>query len=518
MLLLRKRETKKETSGIGSAGTIQVFEMSTESVHFFAAAVCAIFFFVIFEDVVIYTILKRSLISGDDAFFAMVSKALAFDGVYGLPLSSSQISIFEPTIGTGPALIIPGALMIRIFGAQFWVPGVTAHVLFLLQATALFAVLAKPYGLARSLAFVTAVIALMQAMSGLCWYFPSFLGEVPAFGHLLLGAGLLSTGLAARRLASAGIFFGLAFLTKQITLFAGAGVVMAWGLLAYRNLGLRSFARASASLTLGALIPLALFEVYKVVTLGTGGYADLFKRQVAASIKYGVDDEGVIEGRFGRFIDIVVNGYLADWWTVVFITVSAVFAVIIGVRSRDARVRLRFAIFMWAGSITFLVYYLLFAPTYARYLAIGVYAVAAALAAPFLAFDLRCSALYALCLYLFMISGLSLDHGFRSLPATRAQQAEAVQTIEALPDYPIVGRSWHSLFDVIYLLDQEREWVVATQIERLQGQAFLFVAQMPFAPSDDDFMRQISAKCRQIPLQGERYQVRVCGYAFWNNL
>jgi hypothetical protein len=64
-------------------------------------------------------------------------------------------------------------------------------------------------------------------------------------------------------------------------------------------------------------------------------------------------------------------------------------------------------------------------------------------------------------------------------------------------------------------LEPEREWVDASQIDRFKGRGFLFVALMAFAPSHDDFMNEVLLKCRQVPLRGERYQLRLCDESFW---
>ena len=38
-------------------------------------------------------------------YFSLVAKNLVFNGSYGRPLSSETVSLFDPTIGSGPGLI-----------------------------------------------------------------------------------------------------------------------------------------------------------------------------------------------------------------------------------------------------------------------------------------------------------------------------------------------------------------------------------------------------------------------------
>ena len=57
----------------------------------------------------------------DDAFIATVAKNVAMGAGYAS--SYHTVDQFDPEISTGPAIVVPTALLIRILGNKYWVPG-----------------------------------------------------------------------------------------------------------------------------------------------------------------------------------------------------------------------------------------------------------------------------------------------------------------------------------------------------------------------------------------------------------
>jgi len=165
----------------------------------------------------------------DDSFFSVIARFFSETLKYALPTSSTTHSLFDPRIGVGPALIVPGALMMKIFGAQYWVPGVTVILLFSSQLIVCTWLLIRNFGSARALFFVMLVmLALIGATPDWPFFF-IFIGEAPLLGFLLLGAIILATEGGTKR----GVLFGsfalsLALLTKLIGLFSVVGIGLAW--------------------------------------------------------------------------------------------------------------------------------------------------------------------------------------------------------------------------------------------------------------------------------------------------
>lgn len=480
-----------------------------------ATVVVAIAFFWFFEDLVLYSIFNRSLSSADDAYFAMISRTLVTNGIYGLPLSDLQVSEFEPSIGTGPALLLPGALVIALFGPHYTAPGLTAHILFLLQMAGVFAVLAPRYGLGRVLAFVTACVATMHVMSGMRWYFPTFIGEVPAFGYFLLGTVVLATANSKWRLAAAGALLCLALLTKVITLFLIAGVGIAWSVQAIRARGPVQWLISGVVIAAGAAVPVLLLEVYKFISLGPAEYMGHFGRQIDAMIQYGAAEEAENVNRLQRALEIATTAYLLSWRTALaaLVAMAAAFAPFVGRDKPSGEIGL--AGLLWSGVVVFLIYYLTTGTMWDRYLAMAVFASAAAIAAPLLSLQTRWGAGFAALLIVLLFVGADFGRGFSTAQAMRPEQEAVVAAIEGEPGLPLVIRSWHSGFGTVFLAEG-REWDESARVERFRNRAFIFVAQRHFTPADDPFVEDVLRRCPDLGPPLPSYHLRRCGINYWN--
>jgi hypothetical protein len=78
----------------------------------------------------IYKVLRKPMSMIDDGYFALIARSVAEKLEYGVPISSDATKIFDPEIGAGPALILPAAAAIKLFGAQAWVPAFVVIFLF----------------------------------------------------------------------------------------------------------------------------------------------------------------------------------------------------------------------------------------------------------------------------------------------------------------------------------------------------------------------------------------------------
>src|SRR3954447_19142081 len=111
----------------------------------------------------------RGVCCYDDAALALVSKNLAEGRGYSLPFyfadGQFRRSLFDPLIGTGPVSIVPVAAAIRIFGAEYWVPGATHLLCELLFLGLIVFVLARRFGYPRALLYVAGSWLLIIALS-----------------------------------------------------------------------------------------------------------------------------------------------------------------------------------------------------------------------------------------------------------------------------------------------------------------------------------------------------------------
>lgn len=213
---------------------------------------------------------RSSPVGYDDAYNLQISSNLAQSGSYatnGAEFDGTK-KLFDPYISTGAIVLVPTALMIKIFGNTL----IAAQIVPIIFSVALIILLmllvrrvAQEYeienaGLAKLVGgILTVVITLSLANTENLLIFP--LGEVPAVVCILAAALLLSN----QRFALAAICYGFAINAKLISLLAlPAFIVLVF---VYAAGGLRSKCATLMKFCVVVAVPSLLFEVYRFVSL-----------------------------------------------------------------------------------------------------------------------------------------------------------------------------------------------------------------------------------------------------------
>ncbi len=152
----------------------------------------------------------------DEGIHLQVPKNLVLSGQYAVR-ENGELRSFDPSVSTGPPLLLPVALVFRLLGIGLWQARLVT-VIYLLLATAAF------YGLARHLfGLKVALLALVMVIASPGAEFISLgrqvMGELPALFFFLMGTLLwLRATQRSRRslLLLVGLAFGLAMITKNI--------------------------------------------------------------------------------------------------------------------------------------------------------------------------------------------------------------------------------------------------------------------------------------------------------------
>src|SRR5689334_4859689 len=134
----------------------------------------------------------------DDAFIAGAAKNLAFG--YGYTSSYPRLLPFDPEITTGPVVILPAALLIRLFGNQYWIPNL-AITLCIWSTLGTLLLLLKQRVVGKPKFFMT-VALIGMALLALATEEFGLLGEVPA-SLLVIISGTLLCDREKRRISSA---------------------------------------------------------------------------------------------------------------------------------------------------------------------------------------------------------------------------------------------------------------------------------------------------------------------------
>lgn len=234
----------------------------------------------------------------DDALYAGVAKNLA-DGLgytTTLPVADPRFFAkpFDPHVGSGPTIILPTAVLIKLLGNTHWVPGLSVVMLWTCLLL-LIGWLLRKYSSGAGLAAATIVFLALSFATP--WYYVAWyvlLGEVPAALLLILGAFLYVHSDAPQYRIAAGLAFALAVLAKPIALGALMAFVLAsagmWALRRDRTAGpgRRPILHEAETVGLGFVLPLGMFEAWKFIVLRPTRYLERLKASVEFFFGWGL--------------------------------------------------------------------------------------------------------------------------------------------------------------------------------------------------------------------------------------
>jgi len=220
----------------------------------------------------------------DDSYIATGAKNVAFGLGYSssiTPDGTGGIYYFPPGFTTGPTLGLPAAAMIGIFGNQPWVPGFTAVTINMILLVLIVLAIKRSYGIHKAMIFFLFFLFLFYSLSVtghfVQWF--ALLGEMPAILLTILGIFLISGSPEKRSvIILSGLSFGLAFLAKMVSLlgFLPVFIWMISRIFASRDKRGQSTVNFFL-LFIAAALPLVVFDIYKLYSLGFAGYIENFK-------------------------------------------------------------------------------------------------------------------------------------------------------------------------------------------------------------------------------------------------
>ncbi len=468
-------------------------------------------------------IVADGLSSADDAIVAHAAKSLAVGKGYGWARTPDDFSPFDPgAISTGPTMILPLALLIKVFGPVDQMPGTVTLVMFLTQLAVASVLLFRRFGWAPTLGFFSVFLWLLMLASANHWFFGVFIGEAVSFGFVLLGLISIAEPGRDRWLVAAGLSLALAFLTKEIALFAIAGVVASWVIVnaSYRETRARLLRRAAILIGAGLALPI-LFEAVKLFTLGVSGYRKLLEQtsQSRATLSVG---SGNLAERSALFWKFFSQSYLSPG---LFMGLMIGYLIVLGwcwrKQVKSWQYTKLFSLFTWAAVGVYFLYILLVAPLWPRYFWIGIALMLTAISAPILQVGsgLRLALLTAI-----FISTVAL--GLHRQPlATRfwashspvpAERAAVVKVLDDHPDLPYAGQFWQCIFDILFLRRDEGVWAYEPNVEKLRGQVFIAIMNNVFSAKNSSFVKSVESTCEPLTPDAKVIAAYRCGTPFWS--
>ncbi len=426
--------------------------------------------FAAFISIALGMVFAKGVCCGDDGFHAHVAKNLA-DGIgYAstLPLSQSHFSItpFDPLMGTGPTIILPTALVIKIVGNTYWAPGL-AEVL--MWGSLLFCIGILLNKMVRNRLGVTIATVIFlyitftfMAYQYEMWY--ALYGEIPAVMLIILAILIYFRKQSRTHLFICGILFSLAYESKLISLLPFG--IFLFFITLYQFIDHKKNVKDSIKpithtlffIALGFGVPVFLYESWKLIVLHPRGYLHWWK----SYLLYVLDFGGNVDQPLGaRILERIL---FAEQRFGIFLPAMILVLAIIGYLLRKQKNL--FPIFLIFGSTitVYFIYWVLFSLGWARYLLIPLTMMILVLIFPFLASEVKKSQKIAFSLILiglsiYNVKTIKINHQISSVELFKpsaeviAQQKVADILSAELDRRPFYTQWWGFAVDVEYIMD-----------------------------------------------------------------
>jgi hypothetical protein len=254
----------------------------------------------------------------DGAIFAQISQNLAknfqyktnYVANYGIHYTGR---LFDQIITTGLPVTLPVAILFRFFGESFAAGLIVNAIYLILLAFAIIYYLKKCLKLNNF--FVLLAILLLYGTPSLFAYSFGLWGEIPMLFYLMLVLIYLHKHDDTSRskfLFMAGLFLGLGYLTKTFILICVPALILAatFDFTVKRHLtlrvwaGVKRFFQEYTMFPAGFFVPVVVFELYKLISLGITDYLSWWKDQWMYILDHGGTKQGLSDtsGIFAKFI------------------------------------------------------------------------------------------------------------------------------------------------------------------------------------------------------------------------
>jgi hypothetical protein len=452
----------------------------------------------------------------DDAYIALAAKSLAYGPGYGVPLTSTRFVPFDPLITTGPTLVVPTALAIGLLGALDRLPGAVTLLVFIAQLLLATALIARIFSFGRAIAWLATFLALLVALTARQWLFGALLGEPVALGFIVLAVICIASCRGSRWLALAGVFGGLAVLTKLIAGVAVAGLAVGLFIMVWRKDELRTGIRSALVFVLGATIPIACVETVRVVALGARGYVDYWVNTVHWSGATG--SAPTLLARPEAAIHVLNDQYMG-LGAVLCLATSAVVLALMERRRLSNQTIMMIGVLSISASL-FALYFVFLSSIYPRYLWMGIGLAALLLAIPALVDSFRLSFLQLGTLVVVAIFvGVPTTIGNIANYATAAEyhdeRIDTAQLLSGLPDVPYVAANWQSLYDIVFVQRAPTAWAYGRWIAAYREDPIIAIINRKFTDATSDFARSAIGSCDPMTPAHTHLLAYMCGDAFW---
>lgn len=458
---------------------------------------------------------SRGVCCGDDAYHADIAKNLAFGQGYTSSLPARTIHFnpitFDPGIGTGPTIILPAALFIKIFDNTYWAPGL-ANIFLWTTIMILIGVCIRKYDAGSGyLLFIVSFLWLSYVFLTRyfeLWY--ALFGEIPAALLILLGIFLyLHDQQPLIKLAS-GAVLGFAILAKPLaSLAVGVSilVIILFRLLEKRkNPGLSwiDACKPVLILVIGLIIPNLLFEIWKYIALGFTTYFSRWQTFWFNLTISGLELDSHLQ--FSELILLRVKSLVTQFGFYLF-TLPIVLTLVWILIRRDHKLSIIYLV-LTSIIIAHTFWWLFLAISFPRYFVISLIIVISVMGLPFLftRLDWRIKLIYSLIIILFSLPswsrlGLPFEEFdgriFTPTPRTLAllESADVLSTA-AEEEQPVVTQNWATGVDFDYIMDDPPRIIHYAAIADVGGKPFWLAINRDFMNASEKRFVALMDSCK----------------------
>lgn len=448
----------------------------------------------------------------DDSAHALIAKNLAdgfgysstlIEGVY-----QTQVSVFPVHLGVGPTIILPAALMIKLFGNTYWAPGLSLIAVWTLLLLILL-IIANRHSDDKAGLTVSALVFFVLIFQFTLYHreqWWALLGEVPAALLIILAVVVYFTNRSRVGEFLTGILFALAAQSKLLAMMPFAifiVVIILLDMLEFfrqRQRNFSSLIRKLLTVGVGFLVPIALFEFWKIIALHPQGYLAYYQDFIAYFKGLGVErsvdllndlTQGLTtaETRFGISIPFLL----------ILLTAGNFFL------RKDRKVFPIYLVF-YSMVVVYTIYWLFFSIGWARYYIIGLIILTAALAIPFSSTVFKRSHKWIYSAILAGVLAFNLQHidtlsafrnhnFFEPAPNTVALQTVSQKLSSEVDRRPFLTQWWASAVDIEYMMDTHLNFSTLEDINFDTNRSFPMVINKKFLVENDPRMDPYFRDC-----------------------
>ncbi len=449
-------------------------------------------------------VFARGTCCGDDAHNASTAKNLASGVGYASTIQEARaqysVRMFDPRLGVGPTIIIPAALVIRLVGNTYWAPGITIvsmwTILLLLIGLFLHKFLKEKISLTGTTITFFVLSYVFMAYHFEQWY--ALLGEVPAALLIVLAILVYFDRDSKINLFFTGLLFSLACYAKLIAFLPFALFLLFITFFnIYRSKNDLKFALKKSFLSLffillGFVIPIAVFELWKLVALGLNGYMDNWTDYLRSITKKGGAIEALSINEAIQRIDLIKSRFG--------IYLPNIFLIFTGIGFLLRKEKKLFLLFSSLCFIIFLfsIYWLFFSVGWARYYVLAVILIIVTLTLPFL--STQAKRIWVLLYTLVLVSltfvsvrNINMLYPFHDIQLYQPDlETRSLAEISGLlssqgDKKPFITQWWATAADIEYTMKTQQNFTTYWDPIMNTNKSFILVANSKFLEFDDKY-------------------------------